>query len=89
MPQRYSAEKISRDLPGHLPPERRRCKYCFKVMRPHIEWREAKQGEEGVRRYNAYFVPVRVEHYGYGKANLFCTLTCAYRWAVRSIRGLG
>lgn len=74
-------DEIMQSLPGYLPPEHRRCVRCRKPMRPRIDWRDRKDGEVGVRRYNGFMVPVKIDWYGYGPENLFCTLRCAYRYA--------
>lgn len=89
MGQKYSAEKLSVGLPGFLPAARRRCMNCRKVMKPCLEWRDAKEGEPGVKRFVNVEVPVRVMYYGYSGANLFCSLRCGYAYGCRAARAQG
>jgi len=86
MPQKYSLEKLTVNVPGYKVPDKRHCRLCGKVMRPAVEWRPAKPGEDAVRRFamlGEAEVPARVLYYGYGPEGLFCSLRCGYAWACR------
>jgi len=58
------------------------------VMRPSIGWRETKPAyQDAQQRYHSpEFEPTRIEWYGYGRENLFCTLRCGYAFACDLIK---
>lgn len=65
----------------------RTCAWCRKRLRPiksHTYHREPSGFGFAVRR-----VESGVRGFGYRAENLFCSLRCGYKWAVRELRAKG
>ena len=76
------------DLPGYLPPEQRTCQCCGKTLKPKLDYEWSEVLPDGSRRSLQNPIAKGIRHYGYDKDGLFCTLGCAYLYAVAAWKHL-
>lgn len=72
--ERMTEAKLA-TLPGYLPKEKRHCVGCQKLLRPNVGYDWTSPGTNASRK------AIRIYRWGWGPANLFCTLKCAYAYA--------